>query len=170
MTPKDTAGKCKLGFVYYPTITFPDGTVIELEPVDNLIPQVGVDQLAGLITGASAAINSWYVGVFAGNYVPTSSTTAADLPTNAAEATGYSETARPAWNKAYDGVSLITSSANRASFTFTADTTLYGGFLVSSAAKAGATGVLLSIARFTTPYVIPAGSVFKLGVAISLSA
>lgn len=170
MTPTDTAGKCKLGFVYYPTIELPDGTIIELEPVENLIPQVGVNQLAGLITGDASAISSWYVGVFAGNYVPTSATTSADLPTNAGEATAYSETTRPVWNKAYDGVSLISSSDNRASFTFTADTVLYGGFLVSNSAKAGATGVLLSIARFTTPYSVPAGSVFKLGVAISLAA
>lgn len=170
MTIKETAGKCKLGFVYTASIELPDGTVLDLGEHENLIPQAGVDQLAGLITGSTSAISSWYVGVFAGNYVPTSATTSADLPTNAGESTAYSETTRPAWTKAYDGVSLITSSANRASFTFTADTTLYGGFLASNSTKAAASGVLLSIARFATPYTVPSGSVFKLGVAISLAA
>lgn len=170
MTKKVTAGKCKLGFVYAASIELPDGSIIDLGQTNNLIPQVGVDQLAGLITGDAAAISSWYVGVFSANYVPTSATKAADLPSTVGESTAYSEASRPTWAKAYDGVGLISSSANRASFTFTADTTLYGGFLVSNSLKGGASGVLLSIARFATPYTVPAGSVFKLGVAISLSA
>jgi hypothetical protein len=58
--------------------------------------------------------------------------------------------------------------ASRAEFTFAADTRLYGGFLVSSSAKGGNTGTLLSIARFATPQDVPAGSTFRVGVTITL--
>lgn len=159
---------CRLGFVYTGEVIAPDGSIIQLGSDTNLIPQVGINQLASLITGVGTPISTYYAGVFANNYVPTNGTTATDLPTNAGESVAYSQATRPVWNKTYDGVSLISSFASRADFTFTADATLYGGFLVSDATKGGNSGVLLSIARFATPYTVPNGSTFRLGVSISL--
>jgi len=161
-------GLAKLGFVYHGEVVAPDGRVIAEIVQDNLIPQVGMDLLAGFIRGQGALISNWYVGVFAGNFVPSSATTAADLPTNAGEATNYSQATRPLWDNTYDGTSVISNLASRAEFTFTADTRLYGGFLVSNSAKGGNTGTLLSIARFATPQDVPAGSTFRLGIAITL--
>lgn len=159
---------CRLGFVYTGEVIAPDGTVTQIGIDENLIPQSGINQLATLITGVGSPISVYYTGVFANNYVPTNSTTSADLQTGAGESVAYSQASRPVWNKTYDGVSLITSFASRSDFTFTADTTLYGGFLVSDATKGGSSGVLLSIARFATPYVVPTGSTFRLGVSITL--
>lgn len=159
---------CRLGFVYTGEVIAPDGTILQTGSDANLIPQVGINQLASLITGVGTPISTYYAGVFANNYVPTNATTAADLPVNAGESVAYSQASRPVWNKTYDGVSLISSFASRADFTFTANATLYGGFLVSEATKGGNSGVLLSIARFATPYTVPSGSTFRLGVSISL--
>lgn len=159
---------CRLGFVFTGEVIAPDGTVTQVGIDNNLIPQAGINQLASLIMGTGSPISTYYAGVFANNFVPTNSTTSADLQTGAGEATAYSQTSRPVWDKNYDGVSLISSFSSRADFTFTADTTLYGGFLVSDATKGGNSGVLLSIARFATPYVVPAGSTFRLGVSITL--
>lgn len=161
---------CRLGFVFTGEVIAPDGTILQSGSDANLIPQVGVNQLASLITGTGSIISTYYVGTFANNYVPTSATTAADLPTNAGESVAYSQTTRPVWNKTYDGVSVISSFASRADFTYTAAATLYGGFLVSDSTKGGGGGVLLSIARFATPYSVPNGSTFRLGVSISLVA
>ena len=158
-----------LGFVYTPQIVDGSGRVTwEGEPVKNIIPQVGVDHLVNMLRGVGSPISSWYVGVYEGNYVPTSATTAADLPTNALESVSYSEAARPLWNNTYDGVSIITSLASRAEFTFTATKRLYGAFLVSASTKGSGSGTLLSIARFQTPYDVPSGSTFRLGVSITL--
>ncbi|WP_055128458.1 hypothetical protein [Pseudomonas mediterranea] len=159
---------CRLGFIYVGEVIAPDGRILQTHTDTNLIPQVGINQIASLITGVGSVISTYYAGVFANNYVPTNATTATDLPVNAGESVAYSQSTRPVWNKTYDGVSLISSFASRADFTFTADATLYGGFLVSDNTKGGSGGVLLSIARFATPYTVPNGSTFRLGVSISL--
>lgn len=159
----------RMGFVYTPQIVDAQGTVLlEGDPQTNIIPQVGIDHFVALLRGTGSLISNWYVGVYEGNYVPTSSTTAADLPSSAMESTAYSEASRPLWNNTYDGTSIITSLASRAEFTFTADKRLYGAFLCSTATKGSASGTLLSIARFSTPYDVPSGSTFRLGVSITL--
>lgn len=156
------------GFVYEGDILMPDGTVIANGRDLNLVPQVGINHLAALLRGTGTPISSWYIGVFEGNFVPTSATTAANLQINAQESQAYSESARPEWNETYDGVSVITNLNNRAEFSFTANKRLYGAFLISSATKGGDSGVLLSIARFGSPYDVPAGTTFRLAISTTL--
>jgi hypothetical protein len=139
-----------------------DGNVLQSGMDVNLNPQVGVDYVAGLFMGTQAVISPWYVGVYEGDYTPVKAAKAADLPSVIVESTAYSQTSRPTWDKTYDGVSLITSIDNRASFTFTTAKRLYGCFVVSESAKGGNSGILLSIARFATPYDVPAGSTLEL--------
>ncbi|MNC23118.1 hypothetical protein D3C75_711330 [compost metagenome] len=155
------------GFRYDTEIIKPDGRVIA--DVDfNLLPQVSIDHIAGLIRGTASPIGSWYVGLFEGNYVPTSGVTSADLPATAVECTAYSESARPAWTNAYDGVSVIDSLAAKATFTLTIAKRVYGAFLVSAATKGGNTGLILSIARFASPKDIDAGEVFTVAAGLTL--
>lgn len=160
-------GLCRLGFVYATEIVLPDGSV-SVQVDNNLLPQAGIDHIAGLLRGTGSLISNWHVGVYEGDFVPTSATTAADLPTNAQESVAYSEAARPLWDETYDGVQLITNFDNPAVFTFTADKRLYGGFLISDSNKGNNAGVLLSIARFSTPRDVPAGSEFRVRISISL--
>lgn len=153
---------------YTPEIWFPDGRVVRGETVRNIIPQVGIDHVAGLIRGTTSIISTWYVGVFQGNYTPTSATTSADLQTGAQESQSYSEVARPEWIDAYDDVGVIDNVDSRAVFTFTAERTLYGAFLVASATKGGNTGMLLSIARFSAPQTVPIGAQLRVAAGLTL--
>lgn len=146
----------------------PDGSIADAWEDWNLIPQVGVTQLANAMFGDVAPISTYYVGLFLNNYVPSSSVTAADLQTSVGEFTGYSETSRPLWERVYDGVGAITNEAARAEFTCTVDRRLYGGFLVSSPTKGGNTGNLLSIARFTTPRDVVTGQVLRVRASLTL--
>lgn len=156
------------GFRYDCEILTPSGEII-LSTDFNLLPQVSVNHIAGLIRGdGTVPISSWFVGVFEDNYVPTSGVTSADLPVVVGESTAYSEVTRPAWTDSYDAVSLIDNLASKAVFTFTAAKTIYGAFLVSSSVKAGNTGVLLSIARFSTPKTVDIGTVFSVAAGITL--
>lgn len=159
--------QCRFGVVYYGAVEL-DGEVIQVGEDHNLIPQVGINYLAGLIRGTGAPISPWYVGVFEGNFVPAMSTTAADLPGNAVECVAYNEASRPVWNNSYDGLQTISSLATRADFTMNAAKRLYGAFIVSTDAKGSPGGVLLSIARFAAPYDLPAGAVFHLGAKLVL--
>lgn len=153
------------GFQYHGEIVRLDGSR-EAFVDHNLLPQVAVDHIAGLIRGTVSTIGTWYVGLFEANYVPVSGATAADLP--AIECVTYSEATRPEWVEAYDGVSVIDSLASKATFTFTASKRVYGAFLVSASTKGGNTGTLLSIARFSQPKDIDSGEVFTVAAGLTL--
>jgi hypothetical protein len=163
-----TEGLAKFGFVFTGEVVSPSGEVIYSRTDHNIIPQSGIDHIVGLLRGTGTINSSWYVGVGAANYVPTSATTSADLPVAVGESVGYSQAARPTWSNTYDGVSMVGNLDAKAEFTFPAATRLYSGFLVSNSGKGANAGILLSISRFASPYDIPAGSTFRLGVAISL--
>lgn len=150
-----------LRYIHHFELLNPDGSVARRWEVPNLIPQVGVDYVAQALFGDTSPIGTFYMGLFAGNYTPTPATTAADLPSNAQEFTQYSETSRPLWSRVYDGVGAISNVANRAEFTCTQATRLYGGFLCSSSVKGSNTGLLLSIARFDTPADVVVGQVLR---------
>lgn len=153
------------GFRYDIEIIAPDGEVITFSD-HNLIPQAGIDFIANLLRAQTSPIAPFYVGIFEGNYVPTSATVAADLP--AIECTAYSEAVRPTWASAYDGVSLISNEASKATFTMSAAKRLYGAFLVSSSVKAGNSGTLLSIARFSSPKDVDVGTSFGVTAGLTL--
>lgn len=156
------------GFRYDCEILTPSGEIIQSTDY-NLLPQVSIDHIAGLLRGdGTVPISAWFVGVFENNFVPTNGTTSADLPGVVGESTAYSSATRPTWTHAYDGVSLIDNLSSKAQFTFTAPKTIYGAFLVSSSVKAGNTGVLLSIARFSTPKTVDVGTVFSVAAGITL--
>ena len=164
----EQASDIRFGFQYDCKVVAPDGTVLAEWTSTNLIPQVGVNHIAGMLRGTTAPISPWYLGIFEGNFVPQMSTTAADLPTTAAECVAYAETERPIWDNSYDGLQVISSYNSRATFTMTAAKRLYGAFLVSDPAKGGNGGTLLSIARFASPYDLVLGATFSLGARIVL--
>ena len=131
-------------------------------PVFNLIPQAGIDYTAGLMFGTGASpISSWYMGLIEANFVPDASFTSATLPT--IECQSYAEATRPAFSHVYDGVSVVSNAGSLATFTMNADKRVYGAFIVSSSTKGGNSGLTLSIARFTTPRDLVAGTEFGVG-------
>ena len=155
------------GFRYDGEIITPDGEIITFSD-HNLLPQVSTDFIAGLLRGTATPIGSWYLGLFENNYVPTSGVTAADLPGVVGECTAYDGATRQVWNHAYDGVSAIENLASKATFTINAAKTVYGAFIVSSSVKAGNTGTLLSIARFSSAKTLDIGMQFSLAAGITL--
>jgi hypothetical protein len=156
------------GFKYDCEILTPSGEIIQFTE-HNLLPQVSVDHLVGLLRGdGTTPISSWFMGLFENNYVPTSGVTSADLPGVVGESTAYTSATRPVWTHAYDGVSVVDNIASKAVFTFNATNTIYGAFIVSSSVKAGNTGVLLSIARFNTAKTMESGTQFSVAAGITL--
>jgi hypothetical protein len=156
------------GLLYTFTLTHPDGTVERWEQ-HNLLPQAAVGHMAGLLSGTSSIIASWYLGLFEGNYVPTPDFTSGLLQSTAVECTAFSQASRPVWNVTYDGISSLDNLASEATFTFTADKTVRGAFVVSSATKGGTSGLVLSIARFDTDKIVSNGSVLSVGAGIILA-
>lgn len=157
-----------LRYVYDFELLNPDGQVVDTWQSLNIIPQVGVTHLADAMFGDTTPIGTFYFGMFQNNFVPTSNTTAADLQSLAGEFLGYNESTRPTWNRVFDGVGAISNDASRAEMTCNVSRRVYGGFLVSSSAKGGNTGLLLSIARFETPRDVVPGQVVRARVSLNL--
>lgn len=133
-----------------------------------MTPQPSIDFVAGLIRGTVAPNATWYVGLFENNYVPDSTSKAADIPATIVECTAYSEATRPVWNVAYDGVTNLDNLASKAQFTFTSAKRVYGAFVASTSAKGSGSGLILYIARFASPKDVSAGEVFNVAAVFPL--
>lgn len=123
----------------------------------NLIPAAGVEFLIQAPFGDASPVGSFYMGLFANDYVPTAPVKAVDIPSVLGEFTNYSEAARPLWNRIFDGTSAQSNTGSRAIFTPTVARRIYGCFLVSSSTKGGNTGMLLSVMRFPNPKDVEVG-------------
>lgn len=150
------------GFVWNLQIKDEHGRVIEEEESHNLIPNDGLDFLIGAPFGLSVPISDFYLGLFRGDYTPTHNTKATDIPSNLVEMVDYSESTRPVWTGVKGSNAAIDNLDSKAEFTITQDRTIYGAFLVSSEAKSGGGGLLLSCVRFSSPKQITAGQTVKL--------
>lgn len=126
------------------------GVVIDEFEFDNLVVDQGLNYALNSGFGQASAITSWYIGLFEGNYTPTSAVTAATITGLSTECTAYASGTRPAWTTVASTAKQLTNGASRASFVFSAAKSIYGAFLVSSATKSGTSGTLFSAARFTT--------------------
>ena len=157
------------GFYYDVHVRNPDGSEYSLPRQYNLLPQEGLNYIAGLIRGTVASSGSWFNGIFESNYVPTLSLTSAQLTSVAGESTAYVGATRPAWTHAFDGATVISNAASQSSFVMSAAKTIYGAFIHNSAVKGGTSGVLLSIARFTTPLVLAQGATLTLTAGITIA-
>jgi hypothetical protein len=142
-----------------------DGELIQIGELEwNTWTQEFIDHVAGMIRGSGPEpISNWYMFLFENNFHPTKAVKASDLPGVVGECTAYEQTQRPAWAHAYDDTSVIDNMASLASFKMTADKRIYGAGIISSNVKGGNTGMVMSIARFSTPRDLKAGDDFALG-------
>lgn len=155
-----TLGCGEVGVQYHYELVDRHGAVIDSWEDHNLVPLVGLNQITNAAFGDVSPIGTFYMGLFSNNYLPVMGATAADLPSVVGEFVGYSQATRPIWNRvSNDGVQ--SNAASRAEFTVSANARLYGGFLVSDATKGGGTGVLLSVARFSSPRDVEAGMTLR---------
>lgn len=131
-----------------------DGIKIDEWEEKNIVTNEGLNHVLNTVLHGDAAISTWYVGLFEGNYVPVAGDTAATFPGSATECTAYDEATRIEWDEADAGSTAqsITNGsgtgATKATFTINASKTIYGAFLASASAKSAITGVLFAASRF----------------------
>jgi len=127
-----------------------DGEVIDREDVTNLVVNEGLDHLLNTVFHGGTQVQTWYLGLFEGNYTPIATATGASISNASSECTSYTESGRQEYNEGAASAQSITNSANKATFTMNATKTIYGAFLSSNATKGSTSGVLFSAARFAT--------------------
>jgi hypothetical protein len=121
----------------------------------NLVVNVGLQYMAGTALTSTAAITTWYIGLYGAGASNTPA--AGDTMSSHAgwtEVTPYSNANRPtavfaaATNA---NPSVVTNSASVAAFSINATQVVGGAFLVSDNTKGGSTGTLFSAADFQSP-------------------
>lgn len=126
------------------------GAVIDAWPGPNIVVDQGLDYVLGAaFDGVTPQLAAWYIALFAGNYTPLNTDTAANIAGNSTESVAeYSEATRQPW--VHGGVSSATigNDASAAIFTFTADVDIYGSFIISNSTKGGTLGSLAAASRF----------------------
>lgn len=133
---------------------FHEGKSTGISGGKNIFTLQGRNNLLDTVFGATNKSLNWYLGIFKGNYTPTASNTAANslgignLYNECQDADYTPAGNRPAYilGSASDG--SISNANNKAEFTFLASLDIYGGFVVNSASKTSASGVLMAAKRF----------------------
>lgn len=141
----------------------------------NIVVTEGMNHILDVVLHGTTAVATWYFGLFSANVTPTSTWTAANFTANATEIVsgteGYSEATRQAFVEAAASAGSINNTASKAAFTIATATTItvWGAGLLSSSAKGGTTGTLMSAAKFSAARTLYDTDVFNLGYTLSLT-
>ena len=125
------------------------GKMIDEWTSKNLITNEGLAHSIDVTLGGATQNSTWFLGLFNDNYTPTSAETYA--APGYTESTDYAEASRPTWQCGDVSANTLSSQNNKASFTMSTGTTIYGSFLCSNSTKGNdsASGaVLFSAAQF----------------------
>jgi hypothetical protein len=118
------------------------------EQIDNIVVNVGLDDVLDKYLKGSGYTASFFVGITDGTPTTAPTDTMASHP-GWTEVTAYSEGTRPALVLGAVSNQSVDNSASKAVYSVTSDSTTIGGaFLVTDSTKGGSTGTLYSVAAF----------------------
>jgi len=144
----------KIGFVYTIERLGPDGDVLSVQQVHNIMPTVELNyMLAAAFTGGSQYA-TWYLGLYGNNYQPIATDTMVEMIAACGEVKSYTGTARQAITFPAVANATLTTLADPNIFEFAAGVTVRGAFISSSPTWDGTTGVFCSGVLFPSPEII----------------
>lgn len=142
----------------------------------NLIVTEGLIHILNVALGSTAKLTGYYLALFAASATPTADWTAASFSATASEIVsmteGYTAATRPQWKPSNaTTTAAIDNMAQVASVTVaTASTlTVQGAAMLTSGAKGGTTGVLISATKYPAARVFQTGDIFEIGYRLSLT-
>ena len=142
----------------------------------NLITTEGLTHLLNVAMGATAKPAGYYMALYASAVTPAANWTAASFAATAAEIVslteGFSEVTRPVWTPATAAAGVIDNFAGAARFTIVTASSINvnGAALLSSNARGGTSGVLVSASRYAATRTMYNGETYDLGYCVTLSA
>ena len=132
-----------------------EGNIKWTETIDNLVVNVGLQDMNTKYFTGSSYTAAWYLGLYGSG--STNNPAASDTMSSHAgwtEVTAYSQSTRPACSfgtASTANPSVISNSGSPATFSMSGSTTVGGAFLTSNNTKGGTTGTLFSASDFTSP-------------------
>ena len=144
---------------------------------ENLIPTEGLAHILNVALGTTPKPASYHLALFSAAAQPTANWTAASFASTASEIVsmteGYSAATRPTWTPAKTATNSIDNmtAGNVAKVTMkTASTlTVQGAAMLTTSAKGGTTGALISASKYASPRVFQDGDTYEIGYRISLT-
>lgn len=123
----------------------------------NLLTTEGCNHLLSVGVAGGSQTATWYVAPFSGNISVVDTITAATFASATTElTTQYSESTRVAFTESVPAAKSTNNTASPAVFTSAVDSvSIWGIGLLSISTKASTSGVLLSVAKYTTVRTLP---------------
>ena len=132
-----------------------DGNIKWTETIDNLVVNVGLQDMNTQYFTGSSYTAAWYLGLYGA--AASNNPAASDTMSSHAgwtEVTAYSQSTRPPCSfgtASTANPSVISNSGSPATFSINGTTTVGGAFLTTNNTKGGTTGTLFSASDFTSP-------------------
>lgn len=142
---------------------------------ENLIPTEGLAHILNVALGTTPKPASYHLALFSAAAQPQASWTASGFASTASEIVsmteGYSAATRPTWTPANTSTNSIDNMAAVAKVTMktASSLTVQGAAMLTSSAKGGATGALISASKYASPRVFQDGDTYEIGYRISLT-
>ena len=146
----------KVGFVYTVERLGPDGEVLSVQRIHNIMPTVALNYMLAAAAQGGAQYATWYLGLFGNNYQPIATDTMVTFMAECGEIKSYDGTARQTITLPAVANATLTTLADPNVFEFAAGVTVRGAFISSTPAWDGTTGIILSVGLFPSPEVINA--------------
>lgn len=142
---------------------------------ENLIPTEGLAHILNVALGTTPKPASYHLALFSAAAQPAANWTAASFATTASEIVsmteGYSSATRPTWTPTNTSTGSIDNMAAVAKVTMKTNSslTVQGAAMLTSSAKGGTTGALISASKYASPRVFQDGDTYEIGYRISLT-
>lgn len=142
---------------------------------ENLIPTEGLAHILNVALGTTPKPASYHLALFSAAAQPAANWTAASFASTASEIVsmteGYSSATRPTWTPTNTSTGSIDNMAAVAKVTMKTNSslTVQGAAMLTSSAKGGTTGALISASKYASPRVFQDGDTYEIGYRISLT-
>lgn len=142
---------------------------------ENLIPTEGLAHILNVALGTTPKPASYHLALFSAAAQPAANWTAASFASTASEIVsmteGYSAATRPTWTPANTVTNSIDNMAAVAKVTMktASSLTVQGAAMLTTSAKGGTTGALISASKYAAPRVFQDGDTYEIGYRISLT-
>lgn len=142
---------------------------------ENLIPTEGLAHILNVALGTTPKPASYHLALFSAAAQPQASWTAASFASTASEIVsmteGYSAATRPTWTPTNTSTGSIDNMAAVAKVTMktASSLTVQGAAMLTTSAKGGTTGALISASKYAAPRVFQDGDTYEIGYRISLT-
>lgn len=127
----------------------PDGQLKWVETIDNIVVNVGLDDILDKYYKGSTYTASHFVGLTDGTPTVAAADTMASHVGWAEVHTEYSEATRPALTLGTVSGQSVDNSASKATYSITGTATVGGAFVTTDSTKNGAGGTLVGVGAFT---------------------